>query len=229
MTNQTTDQSDQSEPKSLALVRKGLNKTALDNGRTPSDITLIAVTKTYAAAAIRPVLNAGQRIFGENRVQEAQQKWPTLKAEFPDIELHLIGPLQSNKVKQAVELFDAIHTIDRPKIARAIAQELAKKNYKRRLFIQLNTGEEPQKAGILPKDLSEFHKLCTHELNLDITGLMCIPPLDDEPAIHFAFLAERARELGLSDLSMGMSSDFEAAIQMGATHIRVGTAIFGTR
>ena len=210
-------------------INKRIALACRQTNRSPTDITLIAVSKTRDAVDIRPVLEAGQRIFGENRVQEAQQKWPPLKAQFPDVELHLIGPLQSNKVKDAVELFDAIHTLDRPKIARAIAQELAKNNYKLRLFIQVNTGEEPQKAGVLPKDLSQFYKLCTNELNLDITGLMCIPPMDDEPAIHFAFLAERARELGLSDLSMGMSSDFETAIQMGATHIRVGTAIFGSR
>jgi len=213
----------------LDAVKEQISTAAKSTGRAPEDITLIAVSKNFDADAIRPVLIAGQRVFGENRVQEAQKKWPALKDEFEGVELHLIGPLQSNKVKDAVELFDAIHTIDRPKIARAIANEMDKTKKSLRLYIQVNTGEEEQKAGILPNDLNEFIHLCRDELKLNISGLMCIPPRDEVAAIHFAFLKERAKEHGLSELSMGMSSDFQTAIEMGATHIRVGTAIFGTR
>ncbi len=197
--------------------------------RDPAAVTLIAVSKTFAAGDIRPVIGAGQRHFGENRVQEAQGKWPALKAKTPDIVLHLIGPLQSNKTKEAVALFDAIHTIDRPKIAHAVADEMRKQNKKLQLFVQVNTGEEPQKAGIMPKDAKAFVSTCKNELKLDITGLMCIPPLDEEPAVHFAFLAKMAKDLQLPHLSMGMSGDFETAIALGATHIRVGSAIFGSR
>jgi PLP dependent protein len=190
---------------------------------------LIAVSKTFDADAIRPVLAAGQRIFGENRVQEAERKWPPLRAEFPDVKLHLIGPLQSNKAKEAVAFFDAIHTIDREKIARAVADEMAKQGRTLELFVQVNTGEEPQKAGVMPREAAAFVALCRDELKLPIAGLMCIPPVDEEPAVHFAFLAKLARKLRLSGLSMGMSGDFETAVTFGATYVRVGSAIFGSR
>ena len=197
--------------------------------RQPGSAHLIAVSKTYFAPDIEPVLQAGQRAFGENRVQEAMQKWPDLRARFADIELHLIGPLQSNKAKEAVALFDCIHTIDRPKIAQAIAAECAKQGRRLKLFVQVNTGEEPQKAGIAPKETGAFVAMCRDELKLEIAGLMCIPPVEEEAAVHFAFLAKQAKELDLSGLSMGMSADFETAIAFGATHVRVGSAIFGAR
>jgi PLP dependent protein len=190
---------------------------------------LIAVSKTYDADAILPVLQAGHRAFGENRVQEAQGKWPGLRAQFPGIELHLIGPLQSNKAKEAVALFDYIHTIDRPKIAEAIAAEMARQSRRLQLFVQVNTGEEPQKAGIIPRETMAFVAMCRDQLKLEIAGLMCIPPVDEEPAVHFAFLAKLAREAGLPGLSMGMSADFETAIEFGATYVRIGSAIFGAR
>jgi PLP dependent protein len=190
---------------------------------------LIAVSKTYDAPAIQPVLEAGHRLFGENRVQEAQGKWPTLRQQFPGIDLHLIGPLQSNKAKEAVALFDCIHTIDRPKIAEAIALEMLKQSRQLKLFVQVNTGEEPQKAGIIPRETSAFVSVCRDQLKLNIAGLMCIPPVDEEPAVHFAFLAKLAREAELSELSMGMSADFETAVEFGATYVRVGSAIFGAR
>jgi pyridoxal phosphate enzyme (YggS family) len=198
-------------------------------GRAPADVRLIVVSKTFGAAEIIPVLAAGQRIFGENRVQEAKAKWPALKAEFPNLELHLIGPLQSNKAKEAVELFDAIHSIDREKIARALAEEMKKQGRQLELFVQVNTGEEPQKAGVPPRDLPALLALCRDELKLEISGLMCIPPVEEEAELHFAFLAKLAAENGLAGLSMGMSDDFETAIAFGATHVRVGSAIFGSR
>ena len=198
-------------------------------GRAPADVRLIVVSKTFGAAEIVPVLAAGQRIFGENRVQEAKAKWPALKAEFPHLELHLIGPLQSNKAKEAVELFDAIHSIDREKIARALAEEMKKQGKRLELFIQVNTGEEPQKAGVPPRDLRALLALCRDEFKLEIAGLMCIPPVEEEAALHFAFLAKLAAENGLAGLSMGMSDDFETAVAFGATHVRVGSAIFGSR
>ena len=197
--------------------------------RDPADVKLVAVSKTFEAPAILPVLKAGHRLFGENRVQEAKAKWPALKTQFPDVELHLIGPLQSNKTKEAVELFDAIHSIDRPKIAHAIAEEMKRQGKRLPLFIQVNTGEEPQKAGVLPKDVAAFVARCRDELALDVAGLMCIPPVEEEAAVHFAFLAKLAGEQGLMGLSMGMSDDFETAIAFGATHVRVGSAIFGSR
>ena len=197
--------------------------------RDPASVNLIAVTKTFGPEHIVPVLDAGHRRFGENRVQEAKAKWPALKERTPSVELHLIGPLQSNKARDAVGLFDAIHTIDRPKIARAVADEMARQGRRLQLFIEVNTGEEPQKAGVMPKEAAGLLRLCCEELGLDIAGLMCIPPLDEEPAVHFAFLAKLARELGLAHLSMGMSADFETAIAFGATHVRVGSEIFGTR
>ena len=190
---------------------------------------MIAVTKTFEAADIRPVLAAGHRDFGENRVQEAQGKWPALKAEFADVRLHLIGPLQSNKAKEAVALFDVIHTIDRLKIAHAIADEMTKQGRTLQLFVQVNTGEEPQKAGVMPREAKAFVAMCRKDLKLDISGLMCIPPVNEEPAVHFAFLNKLAKECGVVGLSMGMSSDFETAIEFGATQVRVGSAIFGAR
>ncbi|HRN88975.1 YggS family pyridoxal phosphate-dependent enzyme [Hyphomicrobium sp.] len=213
----------------LADIKSRLDKAARAANRDPATVNLIAVSKTFDAEHILPVLEAGQRMFGENRVQEAKAKWPELRERYPDIELHLIGPLQSNKTREAVALFDAIHTVDRPKIARAIAEEQARQGKRLKLFVEVNTGEEPQKAGILPKEAAAFVAHCRDELGLEIAGLMCIPPVDEEPAVHFAFLAKLARDVGLSELSMGMSSDFETAAGFGATHVRVGSAIFGAR
>jgi len=221
-----------SNPSSVDALRRIEEKiaaSAREVGRDPSHVHLIAVSKTFEAEDILPVIEAGHRVFGENRVQEAQGKWPGLKARFPDIKLHLIGPLQSNKTKEAVALFDAIHTIDRPKIARAIAEDMAKAGKRLDLFVQVNTGEEPQKAGIGPRDAAAFVAMCREDLKLEIAGLMCIPPVEEEPAVHFAFLAKLAREVGVPGLSMGMSGDFETAVQFGATHVRVGSAIFGVR
>ena len=197
--------------------------------REASSVRLIAVSKTFDAPAILPTLEAGQRRFGENRVQEAKGKWPALRQQFPDIELHLIGPLQSNKAREAVELFDAIHSIDRPKIAKAVADEMVRTGKRLELFVQVNTGEEQQKAGVLPKETAQFVAYCRDELNLAVAGLMCIPPQDEEAGVHFAFLSQLAGDLGLTGLSMGMSADFETAIAFGATHVRVGSAIFGHR
>lgn len=213
----------------LAEIEAEIAAAAAEAGRNPADVHLIAVSKTFGAEEIEPVLAAGHRHFGENRVQEAKGKWPELKERYPEIALHLIGPLQSNKTKEAVELFDAIHSIDRPKIARGIADEMAKQGRQLQLFVQVNTGEEPQKAGVLPVELPGLLALCRDELGLKIEGLMCIPPVEEEPAIHFAFLAKLAAENGLSGLSMGMSDDFATAVAFGATHVRVGSAIFGRR
>jgi pyridoxal phosphate enzyme (YggS family) len=190
---------------------------------------LIAVSKTHGTEAIVPVLEAGHRIFGENRVQEAKAKWPGLRARFSGIELHLIGPLQTNKAREAVELFDAIHSVDRPKLAEVLKQECERAGKTPLLFIQVNTGEEPQKAGVAPKETAGFIGYCRETLRLPIGGLMCIPPADEPPAPHFALLAKIAKANGLSLLSMGMSADFESAIRFGATHVRVGSAIFGER
>lgn len=216
-------------PPALTDVTARIATAAREAGRDPASVTLIAVTKTFSAADIFPVLAAGHRHFGENRVQEAKGKWPELRRTYPHVALHLIGPLQSNKAKEAVELFDAIHSIDRPKIAEAVAAEMKKQGRTLELFVQVNTGEEPQKAGIMPRETAAFVALCRGELKLPITGLMCIPPVDDEPAVHFAFLLKLARELNLVRLSMGMSSDFETAVELGATDVRVGSAIFGVR
>jgi PLP dependent protein len=191
--------------------------------------TLVAVSKTFGPEAIRPVVAAGQRVFGENRVQEAKAKWPPLKVDFPEIALHLVGPLQSNKAREAVALFDAIHSLDRPKLAETLCHEFKKTERRPLLFIQVNTGEEPQKAGVFPRDASKFIDMCREELNLTVYGLMCVPPADQPPAPHFALLAKIAREHGLEGLSMGMSADFETAIRLGATHVRIGTGIFGDR
>ena len=213
----------------LADVEARIAAAARETGRAPASVHLIAVTKTFGADAILPVLDAGHRQFGENRVQEAKAKWPELRARYPGTTLHLIGPLQSNKTREAVELFDAIHTVDRPKIAKAIAEEQQRQGKRLKLFIEVNTGEEPQKAGIAPKETAAFLAHCRHDLGLEIAGLMCIPPVDEEPAVHFAFLAKLAADLGLPELSMGMSSDFETAAGFGATYVRVGSAIFGAR
>lgn len=197
--------------------------------RPAGSVSLVAVSKTFDAEQIRPAIAAGQRVFGENRVQESQGKWPALKAEFPELELHLIGPLQSNKAAEAVALFDVIESIDREKIARALADEMVKQGRAPRLYIQVNTGLEPQKAGIEPKETAGFVRLCREELGLKIEGLMCIPPAEENPGPHFALLAKLAKECGVEKLSMGMSGDFETAIQFGATSVRVGSAIFGHR
>jgi pyridoxal phosphate enzyme (YggS family) len=192
-------------------------------------VTLVAVSKTFSADDIRPVIEAGQRVFGENRVQEAQAKWPGLKAEQPGIYLHLIGPLQSNKAKEAVALFDTIETVDREKIAAALAAEMEKQGRSPKLFVQVNTGSEPQKVGIDPREAVAFVERCRQTHGLAIEGLMCIPPIDENPGPHFALLEKLAREAGLEKLSMGMSADYETAIAFGATHVRVGSAIFGSR
>ena len=213
----------------LEAVRAKIAAAAREAGRDPAAVTLIGVSKTFAADAIRPVLAAGQRVFGENRVQEAAGKWPALKVDYPDVHLHLIGPLQSNKAREAVALFDAIHSIDRPKIAKAVADEMAKQGRRLDLFVEVNTGAEAQKAGVLPAETPAFLRLCREELKLDIAGLMCIPPQDEAPAVHFAFLAKLARENNVAGLSMGMSADYEVAVNLGATYIRVGSAIFGHR
>lgn len=213
----------------LAAVRAALAKAERDAGRVEGEVTLVAVSKTFSAEEIEPALAAGQRVFGENRVQEAKAKWPPLRERFPDIELHLIGPLQSNKADEAVALFDVIHTVDRPKIAQALAKEMAAQGKTPRLFVQVNTGEEPQKAGVAPGEVDAFVASCRGEHGLAIEGLMCIPPADEAPAPHFALLDKLARRNGLKGLSMGMSSDFAEAVPFGATHVRVGSAIFGVR
>ncbi len=210
-------------------VRDAVARFARDAGRKPEDVTLVAVSKTYGPEAIVPVLESGHRVFGENRVQESQGKWPALKAQFPGVELHLIGPLQSNKAKEAIALFDVIETVDRVSIAEALAKELAKTDRRPQLYVQINTGEEPQKAGVVPREADAFLARCRDEWGLSISGLMCIPPVDEPPSPHFALLRKIAERNGLKTLSMGMSGDFEAAIQLGATHVRIGSAIFGAR
>lgn len=197
--------------------------------RLPEDVTLVAVSKTHGVERVVEALEAGQRVFGENRVQEAISKFPALKAETPELVLHLIGPLQTNKTRDAVGLFDVIETLDRPKLACELAKEMDRLGRRPGCFIQINTGEEPQKAGLLPAESDAFIALCRDQLALPVEGLMCIPPIDEEPALHFALLAKIARRNGLEKLSMGMSSDYEVAVRFGATHVRVGTAIFGDR
>jgi pyridoxal phosphate enzyme (YggS family) len=213
----------------LTTVRARIAAAEKAARRPTGSVRLIAVSKTFEAGAIRPVVAAGQRVFGENRVQEAAGKWPALRNEFSDIELHLIGPLQSNKAAEAVTLFDAIHTIDRDKIAGAVAAEMRKQGRTPRLLVQVNTGGEAQKAGVAPQETDAFVTRCREAHGLAIDGLMCIPPVDAVAAPHFALLAKMARRLGLASLSMGMSADFETAIAMGATDVRVGSAIFGAR
>jgi pyridoxal phosphate enzyme (YggS family) len=213
----------------LRDVRAAMAQAAADAGRAPESVSLIAVSKTVSAEAILPVLAAGQRAFGENYVQEAKAKWPALRERHPEAELHLIGPLQSNKAREAVALFDVIHSLDRPSLAEALAREIARAGRTPRLLVQVNTGEEPQKGGVMPEDAEAFVASCRERYGLSIVGLMCIPPSQDPPSPHFGFLAALARRCGLMELSMGMSADFEAAIQMGATAVRVGSAIFGPR
>lgn len=227
--NRASDMADDESRTRLAEVLDRLRAAEKKAGRREGSARLVAVSKTFMADDIRPVLDAGQRIFGENRVQESQSKWPGLKEEFPDTDLHLIGPLQSNKAGDAVDLFDCIQTLDRPKLARVLADTFDKTGRTVRLFVQVNTGEEPQKAGILPEDVDGFLKQCREEFGLAIEGLMCIPPIDEEPSLHFALLARIAERNGLNELSMGMSADFETAIAFGATYVRVGSAIFGAR
>lgn len=216
-------------PQALAAVKQGIAEAARAAGRDPAAVTLVAVSKTHDAQAVRPALLAGQRVFGENRVQESRDKWPQLKAEFPDVELHLIGPLQTNKVREAVALFDVIETVDRPKLARALADEMERIGRVVPCLLQVNTGLEPQKAGLHPDSVDAMLRLCRDEYKLPVIGLMCIPPVDEDPAPHFRMLAEAAARNGLSVLSMGMSGDYAAAIAEGATHVRVGSAIFGAR
>ncbi|WP_417667829.1 YggS family pyridoxal phosphate-dependent enzyme [Roseibium sp.] len=213
----------------LNIVLSDIRAAEAENGRAEGSATLVAVSKTFPAEDIRPVLDAGQRVFGENRVQEAMGKWPGLRADYDGIELHLIGPLQSNKAKEAVATFDVIHTVDREKIAKALKAEMEKQGRDLPVFIQVNTGDEPQKAGIGPEETDGFVNFCRDEVGLNVIGLMCIPPVEEAPGPHFALLEKIAKRNGLSQLSMGMSSDYEIALGFGATHVRVGSAIFGHR
>ena len=213
----------------LAAVRARIEGAARAAARAADAVTLVAVSKTHPADSVRAALQAGQRVFGENRVQEAIAKFPGLRRDFPDLTLHLIGPLQTNKVKDAVAHCDVIETVDRPRLAEALAREMERSGRYLPCFIEVNTGEEPQKAGVLPTDADAFIADCRDRLGLAVNGLMCIPPENEEPALHFALLREIARRNGLDQLSMGMSADFETAIRFGATHVRVGTAIFGAR
>ncbi|HPF77709.1 MAG TPA: YggS family pyridoxal phosphate-dependent enzyme [Alphaproteobacteria bacterium] len=212
----------------LENIKSAIHKQAQLFGRAEEDINLVAVSKVQPTERVQAMLDCGHRLYGENRVQEAQGRWGDLKKQYPDIKLHLIGPLQTNKVKDAVSLFDVIETVDREKLAASLAKEMKKQNKNIPCFIQVNTGGEEQKAGIAPKELKNFLSFCRGE-GLSILGLMCIPPVDDPPALHFAFLKKLAAENNLKDLSMGMSSDFEKAIPLGATYVRVGTALFGVR
>jgi PLP dependent protein len=213
----------------LAQVRQEMESACVEAGRTPDSVCLIAISKTFAADAILPVLHEGQRVFGENRVQEARAKWPALRDRFPDVELHLVGSLQSNKAKEAVQFFDAIHAVDRASLCTALAKEIQRQGRAPILFVEINTGAEPQKSGVLPGAADDFLKACRDTYGLAIAGLMCIPPVDEAPAPHFALTAKIAARNGLRLLSMGMTADFPTAIRFGATHVRVGTAIFGTR
>ena len=213
----------------LAEVRGRIDAAARAANRAPTEVTLVAVSKTHGADRVRELLAAGQRVFGENRVQEAEEKYPALKQEFADIELHLIGPLQTNKARDAVALFDVIQSVDRDKLAATLAKEMARVGRRPECYVQVNTGEEPQKAGIAPSDLDAFVANCRDVHKLPVVGLMCIPPVDEEPALHFALLAKMAARLGLPKVSMGMSADYDTAVRLGATHVRVGTALFGAR
>lgn len=213
----------------LAAVRQRIAAAARDAGRDPAAVTLVAVSKTHGADRVRELIEAGQRIFGENRVQEAEGKFPALKAEHPDLELHLIGPLQTNKAREAVALFDVIQSVDRERLAATLAKEMDRANRRPRCYIQVNTGEEAQKAGVAPAEVDAFVALCRDTYKLPVVGLMCIPPVAEEPALHFALLAKMAARCGLTSISMGMSADYETAVKLGATHVRVGTALFGER
>jgi PLP dependent protein len=216
-------------PENLKSVNARIAQAASGAGRACDGITLVAVSKTKPAETIRQALEGGHRVFGENRLQEALEKWPALKGDFPDVVLHLIGPLQRNKLRRAFDLFDVIETIDRDRLARALADEAQRAGRCPDCFVQVNTGEEPQKAGVLPEQADAFIRLCCQEYQLPIGGLMCIPPFDEEPSLHFALLREIAQRNELPVLSMGMTADYDIAIRFGATHIRVGTAIFGAR
>jgi PLP dependent protein len=216
-------------PTGLSAVEQDIARACREARRDRSSVTLVAVSKTFDADVIAPVIEAGQRVFGENRVQEAKAKWPGLMSAYPGIALHLIGPLQSNKAKEAVALFDAIHSVDRPSICEALAKAFDSQERRPQLFVQLNTGEEPQKAGVAPAEADSFIASCREKYRLPISGLMCIPPVNDAPAPHFALTAKIAARNGLNNLSMGMSADFAIAIAFGATHVRVGSAIFGKR
>jgi pyridoxal phosphate enzyme (YggS family) len=216
-------------PNGLAAVEQEIARACQEARRDRASVTLIAVSKTFDAGTITPVIEAGQRVFGENRVQEAKTKWPGLMSNYPGLALHLIGPLQSNKAREAVALFDAIHSVDRASICQALAKEISAQNRQPQLFVQLNTGEEPQKAGVAPAEADGFIASCRENYGLPISGLMCIPPVNDAPAPHFALTAKIAARNGLKNLSMGMSADFAVAIQFGATHVRIGSAIFGAR
>ncbi len=213
----------------LAEVRRRIAEAARAAGRDPGTVTLVAVSKTHGADRVRELLQAGQRVFGENRVQEAEAKFPELKAEYVDLQLHLIGPLQTNKARDAVALFDVIESVDRERLAATLAKEMERAGRRPECYVQVNTGEEPQKAGVLPKDVDAFVAACRDVHKLPIVGLMCIPPVDEEPALHFGLLAKMAARNGLLKVSMGMSADYETAVRMGATHVRVGTALFGHR
>lgn len=213
----------------LAQVEEQIAEAARAAGRDPGSVTLVAVSKAQPEARVLAALEAGQRVFGENYVQPAQARWPDLKARFPEVRLHMIGPIQTNKAKDVVALFDVIETVDREKLARALAKEMAAQDRRPHCLIQINTGEEPQKAGIHPGDADAFIALCRDQMELPIKGLMCVPPIEDEPAMHFALLAKIAARNDLQVLSMGMSADFEVGVQFGATHVRVGSAIFGAR
>jgi pyridoxal phosphate enzyme (YggS family) len=229
MTSETPSPITPHLPSGLLTVEQDIARACRQARRDRSSVTLIAVSKTFDAGAISPVIEGGQRVFGENRVQEAKTKWPGLISAYPDVALHLIGPLQSNKAREAVALFDAIHSVDRPSICEALAKEIFSQKRAPQLFVQLNTGEEPQKAGVAPAEADGFIASCREKYGLAISGLMCIPPVDDAPAPHFALTAKIAARNGLKNLSMGMSADFAIAIQFGATHVRVGSAIFGKR
>ena len=227
--NQAQDHTEAGAPARLKALRADIAEACARARRDPAAVTLVAVSKTFGAAAIAPVLAAGQRVFGENRVQEAMAKWPALRAQYPATELHLVGPLQSNKAKEAVGLFDAIHSVDRPSLCEALAREIARQGRTPLLFVEINTGGEPQKSGVLPQDTDAFLERCRGTYGLPIAGLMCLPPVDEPPAPHFALTAKIAARNGLTLLSMGMSADFALAVAFGATHVRVGTAIFGER
>jgi len=227
MVTQMTDRTDIS--RNLSDVRTRIAAACDEAGRMADSVTLVAVSKTHGQETVRRALEAGHRVFGENRVQEAVDKWPALNEAYPDAALHLIGGLQRNKAARAVELFDVIETLDRAKLAQAVARAMDDTGHRPDCFIQINTGEEPQKGGTLPEDADAFIAECRDDLALPVAGLMCIPPMDEEPALHFALLGEIAERNGLACLSMGMTADFETAIRYGATHIRVGTAVFGAR
>jgi PLP dependent protein len=229
MTPETTTSLTKPLQSGLATVEQDIARACKEARRDRATVQLIAVSKTFDASAISPIIDAGQRVFGENRVQEAKSKWPGLMSAYQGLVLHLIGPLQSNKAKEAVALFDAIHSVDRPSICEALAKEINSQKRRPELFVQLNTGEEPQKAGVAPAEADGFLASCRDQYGLSISGLMCIPPIDEAPAPHFALTAKIAARNGLKHLSMGMSADFAIAIQLGATHVRIGSAIFGQR